>query len=133
MFDDYAHHPNEIKASISAARLRFPGKRIIIIFQPHTFSRTQILLKDFAESLSLADQVFILPIFSSARENPKNFKITSKDLVKLSPNTLIFADSKSTLYKYLISNIRYQDIVFTMGAGDVYKLKDDIIKIIASR
>ncbi|OGK10020.1 UDP-N-acetylmuramate--L-alanine ligase [Candidatus Roizmanbacteria bacterium RIFCSPHIGHO2_01_FULL_35_10] len=132
LFDDYAHHPNEIKATISAARSRFPKKRIVVIFQPHTYSRTQKLLNDFAKSLSLADQTVILPIFASARENPLNFNITSKDMVKFNPDKLNFIESKQKLNQYLISNIQYQDIIFTMGAGDVYKLSGDIIKIIKS-
>ena len=100
LFDDYAHHPNEIKATISAARSRFPKRRIVIIFQPHTYSRTQVLLKDFAESLSLADIALILPIFPSARENPKNYNTTSRDIAKFNPNKLIYINSKSPTRRF---------------------------------
>lgn len=130
LFDDYAHHPNEIAATISATRNRFPKKRIIIIFQPHTYSRTQTLLKDFATSLSLADKAFILPIFASARENPENYNITSRDLARFNPKKLTFVESKNNLISYLLSHIKSRDIIFTMGAGDVYKLKNDIIDIV---
>ena len=131
LFDDYAHHPNEIKATISAARSRFPNKRIVIIFQPHTYSRTQALVKEFGESLSLADKALILPIFPSARENPKNFNITSRDIEKDSRKKNIKAiSSKKELIQLLTTNLKNQDIVFTMGAGDVYKLKDGIIDIV---
>lgn len=130
LFDDYAHHPNEIAATISAARNRFPKRRIIIVFQPHTYSRTQVLLKDFAKSLSLADISYILPVFASARENPKDFHVSSHDIVNLNPKNLISVDSKKQLFQLLSSAIQAQDIIFTMGAGDVYKLKDDIIEII---
>lgn len=133
LFDDYGHHPNEIEATISASRTRFPGKRILIIFQPHTFSRTQALLKDFGKSLSLADQSYILPIFASARENPKEFNISSKDIEKISQkNNIKSVVSKKELLQLLTSSLKPNDIIFTMGAGNVYKLSGDIIKIIKS-
>lgn len=132
LFDDYAHHPREIEATIAAARRRFPQKRIIVIFQPHTYSRTLSLLRDFACSLSYADRAFVLPIFSSAREKKDNFSISSSDIVNLNPNKLIFVPSKINLIKQLSSFLQNGDIIFTMGAGDVYKLKNDIIKLISN-
>ncbi len=139
LFDDYGHHPTEIKATISAAKNRFPKRRIIVIFQPHTYSRTQNLLNEFAKSLSLADICLILPIFASARENSKNFNITSQDIVRIIKDTLYkdcpykvspYFGSKKQVVDKLQSILKEGDIVFTTGAGDVYKLKDIIIKII---
>ncbi len=128
LFDDYAHHPKEIVATIRAARERFPNHRIIVIFQPHTYSRTQALLKSFSKALEEADKAYILPIFSSAREDVRDFTITSHDLVK---NVKLKAvDSKGELFTLLEKNIRRGDVIFTMGAGDVYKLGDDIISLI---
>lgn len=134
LFDDYAHHPKEIETTIKTARERFPQQRIVIIFQPHTYSRTQILLKDFAKSLSLADQTYILPIFPSAREQSNAFKISSTDIVENGDsNKLQAVNSINQLIKFLKQEINTGDIIFTMGAGDVYKLKDDIINIIKSK
>ena len=132
LFDDYAHHPKEIETTIKAARMRFPGRRLVIIFQPHTYSRTQALMPDFAESLSQADLVYILPIFPSAREKISQFAICSEDIAKLNPDKLLYVSSKADLIHHLSSIIHNQDILFTMGAGDVYKLKDDIIKVISN-
>lgn len=132
LFDDYAHHPEEIKATIMAAKSRFPKQRIIVIFQPHTYSRTQKLLKDFASSLGLADKAYILPIFASARENPEDFKVTSADIEKISPKKIKSVLTKKALIQLLTSNLHPQSIIFTMGAGDIYKLKDDIIGIISN-
>ena len=137
IFDDYAHHPNEIEATIKAARNRFPGKKIIIIFQPHTYSRTQSLLPEFAKQLSLADQAYILPIFPSAREDSSKFTVSSKDIAKINPQKLKSIENKNDLLLSLKSfllnpDILSQSIIFTMGAGDVYKLSDDIIKVIAN-
>lgn len=130
LLDDYAHHPREIEATIKAARMRFPKRKIIVIFQPHTYSRTLSLLKDFAQSLSYADKSFILPIFPSAREKAINFNITSEAIARHNPTKLLYVPSKNHLLKILPSFLQSHEIIFTMGAGDVYKLKDEIIKIV---
>lgn len=134
LFDDYAHHPSEIKTTILAAKERFPGKRIVVIFQPHTFSRTASLLDEFAASLSLADVAYILPIFASAREDVTKFKITSKDIaIRGIKDKIKSFDSKDDLIKSLAALHKSGDVIFTMGAGDVYKLRSEIIKIIDSK
>ena len=132
LFDDYAHHPAEIAATINAAKARFKGRRIIVIFQPHTYSRTSNLLKEFKESLSLTDVGLILPIFASARENSSQFKVSSKDIADGSRN-LQYVDSNVQLINQLAIILKEGDVVFTMGAGDVYKLREQIIKIINSK
>lgn len=132
LFDDYAHHPNEIAATISAVRKRFPKKRIIVVFQPHTYSRTRILLADFVKSLSLADKAFVIPIFASARENSLEFKISAENIVELNPEKLIYCKTKTDLVNSLKNSVKKNDVLFTMGAGDVYKRSDDIIKVIKS-
>lgn len=132
LFDDYAHHPKEIETILSSARERFPKRRIIVLFQPHTYSRTALFLSEFAKSLSLADYSIILPIFASARENPKNFALTSADIVAKSQNdNLAAVETKSEGLNKLKDILRNGDVVFTLGAGDVYKLGDDIIDLIS--
>ena len=134
LFDDYAHHPAEISATISAAKSRFSNRRIIVIFQPHTYSRTKNLLKEFGESLALADISLILPIFASARENSKDFNVSSKDIVSKIKDSLnkdcLYSGSNVQLINQLDRILKTGDIVFTMGAGDVYKLREQIIKLI---
>ena len=132
LFDDYAHHPTEISATINAAKNRFLKKRIIIIFQPHTFSRTNFLLKEFKESLSLAHIGFVLPIFASVRENSSQFKVNSKDIVSGKSN-LHYVESNKQLINQLDRILKVGDVVFTMGAGDVYKLKDELIEMINNK
>lgn len=129
LFDDYAHHPSEILATIQAARNRFPKNKIIVIFQPHTYSRTKFLLQEFRDSLSQADLGLILPIFSSAREKSSQFKVDSKDITQGIENLFSFKSNKELISK-LETSIKEDSVIFTMGAGDVYKLKDIIIKII---
>lgn len=125
LFDDYAHHPAEIEATIEAAKRRFKNRRIIVIFQPHTYSRTQALLKQFKQSLQKADVIFLAPIFASARENSTDFSISSSDIIKEAAY-----DSKKEILAKLKDNLKPGDVIFTMGAGDIYKLERDIIEII---
>lgn len=75
IIDDYAHHPAEIRATLDAARQQYPDKKIIAVFQPHTFSRTVALMDEFAESLNLADKVFLTEIFSSIREKMVRYQL----------------------------------------------------------
>ena len=132
LYDDYGHHPNEIKATILASRDRFPKSRIIVIFQPHTFSRTQALLSDFAQVLSLADYSFILPIFASARENKEQFTVTSKNIAeKANKKEVIAVENNQAIIAQLELFLRPGDVIITMGAGDVYKIENDIIEVIS--
>jgi len=132
LFDDYAHHPKEIEATINAAKEIFKNKRIIIVFQSHTYSRTQKFLKDFAKSLSLGDFVFILPIFSSAREKPQDFNVSSQSIVDEAKGrgNLKAVSGKEELIQQLTNILGVGDIVFTMGAGNQNMLAPDIIELI---
>ncbi len=134
IFDDYGHHPHEIEATISAVRSRFPTRRLIVLFQPHTFSRTESLKTEFVQALSLSDESLILPIFGSARETVAANSITSVDLQTLATkrgigNVKGFSTKEEVIEK-LKEIIKPGDVIFTMGAGDVYKLCDAIAKII---
>ncbi|QBX94775.1 UDP-N-acetylmuramate--L-alanine ligase [Lactiplantibacillus plantarum] len=115
MIDDYAHHPSEIKATLDAARQKYPDKEILAVFQPHTFSRTKALMDSFAASLSKADHVFLTNIFSSARE--KSGDVSSKDLAAKLPNggEIITTDDMSALTAY------HNAVAVFMGAGDIQK------------
>ena len=136
LFDDYAHHPAEITATINAAKSRFKNRRIIVIFQPHTYSRTSNLLGEFAESLSLADICLVLPIFASARENAKDFNVSSKDIVDKIKDSLnkdcLYSGSHEQLIDQLNKIVKPGDVIFTIGAGDVYKLKENIKYLISN-
>lgn len=136
LYDDYAHHPEEIKTVIDSLRSRFPGAKINIIFQPHTYTRTDSLKEEFVEALGQGDNIFILPIFPSARENTRDFKISSFTLEEIAQKKQILSIKAYANTPDLIANlsekVRSGDIILTMGAGDVYKLKDDIINVINS-
>jgi len=125
--DDYAHHPAEIEATLSAARELYQGRKITVVFQPHLFSRTRDFMDEFAGSLSIADEVFLLPIYP-ARELPLE-GITSEVLLeKLS------VESKSVIGKdQLIDKIKIleTDILITMGAGDIDRFVEPIKKVVS--
>lgn len=126
IIDDYAHHPSEITATIDAAKQRYPNREIVAIFQPHTFSRTVAMLNEFAESLSLADKVYLVEIFNSARE--ANGEVTIEDLAKLIHQNveIISTDHLSPL-------MGYKDAVFLfMGAGDIDELSRQFEKAYAN-
>jgi UDP-N-acetylmuramate--alanine ligase len=133
-YDDYAHHPTEISATLSAAHILFPNRRIIVIFQPHTFSRTKSLLVDFAAAFKLSDDVIITDIYASAREK-KDTSVSSEKLVELSrinhTKTQYIGDWHD-IPKYLKRNLIQDEIVIFMGAGDIYNWEKDVIKSLIS-
>lgn len=116
LVDDYAHHPIEINATIESARKKYPGREVIAIFQPHTYSRTKMFLQEFADSLNLADAVYLCDIFGSARE--ENGNLTIDDLQRLVDNShLLELEHVDVLEKYKDS------VLLFMGAGDVQKFE----------
>ncbi|MFC4556727.1 UDP-N-acetylmuramate--L-alanine ligase [Virgibacillus kekensis] len=116
LIDDYAHHPKEITATIDSARKKYPNKSVTAIFQPHTFTRTKTFLQEFADSLNLADQVYLCDIFGSARE--ESGKLTINDLQELVEDSSILELSNTKILK------DYDDsVLIFMGAGDIQKFQ----------
>jgi UDP-N-acetylmuramate--alanine ligase len=117
IIDDYAHHPTEIKATVEAARQKYPDREIVAVFQPHTFTRTQTFLDNFAESLNLSDKVYLCEIFGSAREN--HGKLSIEDLQNKVPGAEILKeDNTSDLKRHETS------VIIFMGAGDIQKFQE---------
>ncbi len=122
VIDDYAHHPDELKASIRSVRDLYPGKKLSVIFQPHLYTRTRDFAHQFAEALSLADELLLLPIYP-AREQPIE-GVTSEIILKdvTCPNKKIY--SKENLLKSL-QNLNFE-VLLTAGAGDIVNLLPQI-------
>lgn len=121
-YDDYAHHPAEIKATLAAAARWYPDRRIIAVFQPHTYSRTQALLGDFARSFQHATMVILTDIYASARESD-TLGITGKTLVEETLKhhpAVTYGKDFSDVEKILSREAASGDIVIFMGAGDIY-------------
>ncbi len=116
--DDYAHHPTEIDATLTAAK-ELNKKRVTVIFQPFTFSRTALLKDDFIKALSVADKVVLMPIMGSREKN--EFGITSADLAAGLTNCVL-VDSYEAAAEEVINNRIDGELAITMGGGDVYKV-----------
>jgi UDP-N-acetylmuramate--alanine ligase len=140
IYDDYAHHPTEVKASLEALRELYPKgtKNITVIFQPHLYSRTKALFDDFAKCFNGADQVLLLPIYF-AREDPDPSVSSEKlaEAINLTPshspesrggNAQAFADFESAKRAVSALSLGKNDIFVTMGAGEAYKVADKVFK-----
>lgn len=126
--DDYAHHPTEVKATLSAAKTLKKNK-LWVVFQPHTYSRTKALLKEFAEAFYSADKVIITDIYAAREKNPGD--ISSKDLVeKLYHNNVdvTYIPTFEEIENYLRENLEDDDLIITCGAGPIYKVGEALLK-----
>ena len=122
MIDDYAHHPDELRASIASVRDLYPGRRLTVIFQPHLYTRTRDFAPGFAQALSLADEVILLPIYP-AREQPIP-GVTSEMILNQVSSTKKCIYSKENLIRSIeLSNF---DVLLTAGAGDIANLLPQI-------
>ncbi len=125
LIDDYAHHPEEIRATLNTAREIYPHKKIIVAFHPHTFSRTKALLNGFAETLNIADHVIVLDIYSSARESGGS--VSAYDLVDAinayaKHDKAEYHATVDELAVWMKDSLDDNDVLLTLGAGDIWKV-----------
>ena len=131
VLDDYAHHPTEIRASLSAIGQRYAPERLWCIFQPHQYSRTRFLLDDFAESFKLADITIVPEIYFVRDTSESKNKVNAEVLVERigrEGSEAVFIDDFSRICEYLKANVKGGDLVVTMGAGDIWKVADEYIQ-----
>jgi len=127
IYDDYAHHPTAVTANIKAARELFPKKKIWVVFQPHMYSRLERLFADFAQSLRLADRVVVTDVFT--RREHGIIKPSGKDLAigVGSPKATYVGGDLTNVANFISRNTSKGDVVLVMGAGDVYKVSDQLL------
>jgi UDP-N-acetylmuramate--alanine ligase len=126
LVDDYAHHPTEIRATLAAARARYPRRRIVAVHQPHTYSRLKALLPDFAASFGDADQVLILDIFAS-RET-ETLGMHARDLVSaIGQPAATYTGTIDEATDCLRRTLRSGEVVITLGAGDVNRVLTNLL------
>lgn len=119
VYDDYAHHPTEIKASLRAAREHFgTDKRIVVVFQPHQFSRTKLLFSDFIKSFADASELIIAPIFGVVGRDEKQ-NVSSAELAFAIKNLNARAMEQEEIINWLNANAKPGDVIITMGAGPI--------------
>jgi len=131
VYDDYAHHPEEIRTTLQAFRALYPKRRLKVFFHPHTFTRTKALLDDFAQSFDDADQIWLLPIYGSARE--KQGGVSSEDLADkinryFPGKAQMIPDDREAFLEEFQSGLGKNDLVVTLGAGDVWKLSHKLAR-----
>lgn len=131
IYDDYAHHPEEIRATLKAFRDLYPTKKISVIFHPHTFTRTKALLTDFAQSFDDADVVRVLDIYGSAREVQGG--VSSRELVDLincfSPGKAEHVSDQTHLVSDIEETMGRQDVIITLGAGSVWEISHKLASV----
>ncbi|MBR0247825.1 MAG: UDP-N-acetylmuramate--L-alanine ligase [Synergistaceae bacterium] len=125
VMDDYAHHPSEIRATLEAVRGIYPERRLVVVYQPHRFTRTAMFAGQIAEALSTAGKAFILPVYSAGeKECPHS---SAEEVIRLSNgkiSALTFDDALETLK----SEVKAGDLLLTMGAGDVYRIGEKFLE-----
>ena len=127
IFDDYSHHPSEIRAALTTAK-SYGNHRVVCVFQPHTYSRTKALLPEFADALTLADSVILAPIFPAREVDPGD--ISSNDIAVLlekKGKDVHSFDSFGEIEDYILEKSCPGDLLITMGAGDVVNIGDFLL------
>lgn len=124
VYDDYAHHPDEVAATIAAVRDAMPGRRLVLAFQPHTYSRTSALFDDFVRELSKTDVLVLAEIYAARERN--TIGISSADVAEKIPGA-VFCETLPEVTAYLKANVREGDVVITMGAGDIFRAGEALL------
>lgn len=127
IIDDYAHHPTEITATLTAAQ-KYPHKTLWCLFQPHTYSRTRSLLKEFAQALTLADKVILADIYAAREKDPGDISSVTlqQELAKLGKEVYYFP-SFGEIEDFILTNCEKDDLLITMGAGNVVEIGEFLL------
>jgi UDP-N-acetylmuramate--alanine ligase len=125
IIDDYAHHPTEILATLSASRARYPERRIWAVWQPHTYSRTQTLFTEFSRAFKDADEVIVSEVYAS-REAKQDF--TSAEIVSAMPHASArYIATLDEISAYLLEHIQSGDVLLVLSAGDANQICTDVL------
>jgi UDP-N-acetylmuramate--alanine ligase len=128
--DDYAHHPTELVATLAAARQAFPGRRLVVVFQPHLYSRTAEHGRAMGEALAAADVVVVTEIYA-AREQPMA-GVTGQSVADVARNVsgtrhVVFEPDKTLLRERILQLAHPGDLIITMGAGDITRVGRELV------
>ena len=124
VYDDYAHHPDELKATIDAVRASMPGRRLVLAFQPHTYTRTKALFEDFVRELRKSDVLILAEIYAARESNTVG--ISSADLAQQIPGS-VFCETLPEVTSQLKEIVQEGDVVITMGAGDIFRAGEALL------
>jgi UDP-N-acetylmuramate--alanine ligase len=127
--DDYAHHPSELAATLSAARQAYPGRRLVAVFQPHLFSRTAAHWEAMGEALAVADVVFVTEIYA-AREEPIT-GVSGQQVAHAAERAgadTRFQPTRANVGRAVYQELRPGDVVLTLGAGDITRVAPELVR-----
>ncbi len=129
IYDDYAHHPTEIKATLDAMRKKFPIEKIVVAFQPHLYSRTKDHIREFAGAFVNADKILLAPIYAAREKDDKTIssEILRDEMAKHSEDVVSF-NSLEELSSYAKETLEKSEIFITMGAGNIYEVGEELLK-----
>jgi UDP-N-acetylmuramate--alanine ligase len=130
VIDDYGHHPTEIKVTLEAIEENWPDRRKVIIFQPHRYSRTQALFDEFSRAFYQSDVLVVMPIYAASEKRIEG--VSSKNLCEQikahGHKEVIYADGFKAAFSYVKNNLLPGDVLLTLGAGDVWKVGEAVVK-----
>ncbi|HEY3027171.1 MAG TPA: UDP-N-acetylmuramate--L-alanine ligase [Pyrinomonadaceae bacterium] len=133
--DDYGHHPTEVKATLAAAKIGAPGKRIVVLFQPHRYTRTQDLMEEFARAFNNADVLLVTDIYA-ASENPIegiDGEVLTERIKSYGHKDAKYVGAVEDAAEVLRETVRAGDLVITLGAGTVYRVGDQLLELLRGR
>lgn len=133
VIDDYAHHPTEIRATLSAARNRYPKRRIWAIWQPHTYSRTLTLFNEFARAFQDADQVVVTEVYASRETSQVGTFSARKFAGAIQDREIFFAEGIEDAVELLLGQLRSGDVMIVMSAGDADQISTQVLRALAER
>ena len=128
--DDYGHHPTEIKATLDAINKCWPDRRKVVVFQPHRYSRTENLFKEFSRSFYQSDLLVVLPIYSAGEKKIKgvNSEALCEGIKSHGHKNAVYLDGRKKIISYFNKNLQPDDVFLTLGAGDVWEIGEIIAK-----
>lgn len=130
--DDYAHHPTEIQTTLEAAQIKYPGRAIWAVFQPHTYSRTAALLDDFCDAFGAADHVLVTDIYAAREQD--TLGISGEDIVtQMNHPDARYTAAMNEAIELLLGHAQSGDVIITMGAGDGYLIGERVLDLLRQR
>ncbi len=130
VYDDYGHHPSEIAATLQAARECFGNNRLIVLFQPHRYTRTRDLMDEFAVSFTDVDRLYLMDIYPAGEQPIRgiNAEVLLRTIKRTAMGTIRYEADRKEMVEAIVRDAAPGDVLLTLGAGDVYKLGEEILK-----
>ena len=135
LVDDYGHHPAEIRATLKTAKLVWPDRHLTVVFQPHRFSRTRLLLKDFWSAFNDADRLMVLDIYSAGEQPVAGIdgKVVAEGIKNFGHKNVEYINNKKQAVSRLIETLKPDSVVMTLGAGDVWEIGQELLSNLPER